>query len=238
MLLLLLCLLPPRPLLAEPVMRGFEAVYTLKRESLTIGQTVNTLSRDNTGRYVFESSTVPVGIAAMFVKDKIMERSLWTFHDNQPRPIEYLYDRSGGRKNRTVKLSFDWEKSIVTNVINDDPWQMKIEPGVQDKLLYQLAIAQELKQGKQHIQFQVADGGTTKTYEIGVQGEEPVATPLGNYQTIKVKRLNTNRSITIWFAKELEYLPVRIEYTGREGSHFIAQLKAVKFTNMPAMPVQ
>jgi len=56
----------------------------------------------------------------------------------------YFYERYGGRHNRQVKLIFNWKKLKVTNIINNDLWQMKVPEDTIDKLLYQLILMSDL----------------------------------------------------------------------------------------------
>lgn len=226
-LLTLLCLLfSYQTLAAAEGLKEFKAVYILKRGSLKIGETHRTFTKNDEGHYLFETKTFPTGLAAMFVKDRITENSIIDYKDNVIRPLSYLYERTGGKKERIVKLKFDWKKETVTNVINDDPWKMTIEPGTLDKLIYQIAVMQGLKTGQQKFNFQIADGGKIKHYEIGIVGEERASTPMGKFNAVKVVRLNKQKPLALWLAPELDYLPVRIEYTGRKGHKYKALLKS------------
>ena len=96
------------------------------------------------------------------------------------QPLEYLYQNINDDKVRNVKLLFDWNKNRVTNIINGDPWHMALSPGVQDKLLFQLKMMQDLKNGSQ-LKYSVADGGKIKEYIIENQGNETLEISLGRF---------------------------------------------------------
>ena len=207
---------------------NFSADYVLKRNGLSLGNATRSLRSIGNGRYVFESITYATGMIAWLVKDRIEERSTWTFSGGQLRPLEYKYDRYGGKKTRRVKLNFDWERRVVTNNIDGDPWRMDIPPNAQDKLLYQLAIMQDLKHGRTGLQYNIADGGRLKNYQFDILGEETVTTPLGRLKTIKLERLGDKRDTTVWCAPSLNYLPVRLEQQESDGSRLSMDIQSVK----------
>ncbi len=207
---------------------NFSAEYVLKRNGVSLGNATRSLRTAGEGRYIFESVTYATGMIAWFVKDRIEERSIWTFHEGQVRPLEYVYNRHGGKKARRVKLLFDWGRGVVTNNIDGDPWRMDIPAGTQDKLLHQLAIMQDLKKGRTDLQYNVADGGRLKNYRFEVLGEEMMNTPLGKFKTVKIERLDDKRDTIVWCAPALNYLPVRLEQQETDGSRLSMDIQSVK----------
>jgi len=167
------------------------------------------LYKNSKGNYVYESYSEPVGYARWFTDSTLLEKTEWNYHQQQLRPIKYSYDRSSSKKKRRVKLSFDWDRMRVTNDINNDPWSMKITEGTLDKLLYQLAVMQDLSAGKKTLEYQIADGGKLKTYRFSNLGEETLHTKLGTFKTIKLKRPG-KRDTILWCAEELNYLPIKL----------------------------
>ena len=51
---------------------------------------------------------------------------------------------------------------------------MAIEPGIHDKLSYQLQMPADIADGKTSLSYQVADGGRLQTYRFNVTGEDRV----------------------------------------------------------------
>ncbi len=192
----------------------FSARYVLKRGGFKVGEVRRTLTAAKDGSYIYESLSKPTGLATLFVKDRIFERSTWRYVSRHPRPESYLYERTGGRKERHVKLLFDWNKGIVTNIIDNDPWKMRIPDLAQDKLLYQLTLMRDLQQGKKRLVYDVADGGKLKTYRFEILGKETVKTALGTVTALKLHRRKKDKTITIWCAIDFNYLPVKIQQNG------------------------
>jgi len=205
----------------------FTAIYAVKAAGVTIGETRRELSRKN-GQYLFESITRPSGIAKLFTDGQVIERSHWQFFQDKPRPLQYTFFNSGSKKKRHVKLEFDWDKNRVINTINGEPWSMPLEHNTSDKLLYQLRIMQDLPTSAGSLRYPVADGGKLKYYNIEVLGTERIRTPLGVFTTTRLRYTKGSRKTTLWCAKELQYLPVRIEQRKGDDSPVTAVLTSVK----------
>lgn len=202
----------------EPWLAGFTAVYTVKKGSFTIGETKRTLTAKGENSYLFESVTRPMGLAKLLTNGQVIERSTWRFNpQGQQQPLEYTFFNNSEKKKRNVRLNFNWDKQTVTNTINGEPWKMPLVDGAQDKLLYQLLLMRELARGKTKFSYPVADGGKLKTYTLKILGTENIRTPLGRFETVRVLRVHGKRKTTLWCAKQLNYLPVRIEQ--RKGDH-------------------
>ncbi|NOX76728.1 MAG: DUF3108 domain-containing protein [Gammaproteobacteria bacterium] len=206
---------------------NFTAVYELKKSGITIGETKRTLRRE-TDHYVFESITRPKGIAKLFTSGKVIERSSWRFYQQKPRPLTYTFSNSGSKKNRNVKLAFNWAENTVINSITGKPWNMLLESGTQDKLLYQLRLMLDLPTRKPTLRYPIADGGKLKYYDIEIVGKEQIRTKLGSFDTIRLRRIKGSRTTTLWCAEQLAYLPVRIEQQKNDDSPVVAALTSVK----------
>lgn len=210
---------------AEPGLpESFSATYTLHKGPLTLAETTRKLHKNSNGHFVYESYSKPIGYARWFTDSTLLEKSEWVYHDNTLRPIRYSYDRNGSKRERHVKLNFDWNKMRVTNEINNEPWSMEIPNGTMDKLLYHLAVMHDLQQADLPLTYQVADGGTLKSYTFKELGRETLKTSLGTFNTIKLLRPG-RRDTTLWCAEELNYLPVKI-IQEEDGSKLTLKLKS------------
>ena len=209
----------------------FEATYSLSVGPLTLAEMTRKLYPKGDGTYIYESHSKPLGYARWFTKTTLVERSEWRYENQQLRPLTYSYDRSGDSdKERHVKLLFDWQNGQVTNIINKDPWKMELPAGTQDKLLYQLALVNDLQQGKRtKLEYNVADGGTAKITKFEIIGEERIKTSMGEFDTLKLQTIGT-RTTTLWCAKALNFLPVLIEQHDDRGS---AVLKLINLSGIP-----
>ena len=212
-------------------LRPFVAEYVLYAKNTQAARVTRSLTRLDDGTYEYRSETKTVGLISLFRKLHIIEASRLVLADDTLKPLSYRYNRTGHRKQRAVSIEFDGDAGKIKNTINGDVWYLPLEPGVLDKLLYQLTIMHDLQHGRTPAAYQIADGGRIKTYHFEKLGEEVVATPLGSFNTIKMlrHRPDNDRKSTFWCAPELDYLQVKVEHTEKNGSTTVAVIKSLRW---------
>ncbi|NKB36771.1 MAG: DUF3108 domain-containing protein [Gammaproteobacteria bacterium] len=208
----------------------FEAEYSILMKGAKIAKMNRKFTRTEDGIYQYYSETRTTGFISLFRKDHIIETSRWRFDDKKLTPIDYYYDHSGGKKSRKVKIAFDWQSNKITNSIDGSSWKMPTSPNVMDKLLYQLAIMYDLEAGKEELLYTVADGGKTKVYNFEILGDETIDTPIGKFETVKLERHkpNSRRKSTLWCAKNLGYLPIKVENIEKDGKVTTALINSLQ----------
>jgi hypothetical protein len=162
----------------------------------------------------YEAKTLTTGVLALFRDDKIEERSLFSLTPaGKIQPLEYSLDHTGSKKQKHVHITFDWPLKKAKNTA-DSPWELTIPEGTLDDQLYQIALMQDLQQGKRELSYTVADDGKIKVYSPTFVGEEKVRTDLGEFNTLKYERVSSDkkRRTTLWCAPVLHYLPVQVEH--------------------------
>jgi len=209
------------------------ASYHLYKGIVILAKTQRSFKRAKDNHFIFSSHTEPTGVGRILTSAKINERTLWTWKDHYPMPLEYSYVNSSEDNQRDVKLIFDWEKNKVTNIINGDPWTMDLVPRIQDKLLYQFSLMLELQKGAKQFSFYVADGGKMKNYIGKVVAEDVISTDLGKFHTVVVVREHGGKITKFWCAKDMHFLPVQIERTNKEGSTVTARIYDIKGMEIP-----
>lgn len=222
---LLGCLLGSLPARADSgLLPAFRATYTTAFDlGVPIsGEAVRQLRRTEDGHWLFTSEA-----AALMAG--ISETTRFDYHPSTPiKPLSYHYLRQVLGKRREARIEFDWTRRTATTVVKDRPWQMKIPPGAQDKLSYQLQLRLDLLAGKTAMTYSVADGGKLKQYRFKVTGEEEVDTPYGRFAAVRVMRdrgEDAERETLLWLAPELDYLIVRLEQTEADGKTYALLLK-------------
>ncbi|MCG8013470.1 MAG: DUF3108 domain-containing protein, partial [Candidatus Thiodiazotropha weberae] len=127
-------------------------------------------------------------------------------------PHRYTY-RDEDQQSENSEVSFDWQSALAATTSQGVTWSQPIGDATQDKLSQQLQVRLHLAQGNQQVSYQVADGGKVKTYHFQVVGEETVASSSDSYRCLRVERRKGDgeSDYTIWFARELGYLPIKIE---------------------------
>ena len=228
-------LLVKSALAADTLPDSFTATYAVNKGVITLAYITRSLKSLGNGEYQFESLSKPSALARMITDGDVLERSTWRMIDNYPRPEIYYYKNTTKRK-REVKLLFDWKSKKVTNIINGDPWKMELDPGVQDKLLYQLTLMLDLSRNEQKLEYQVADGGSIKVYSASIIGKKTIQTEVGKFDTVAVQRKSSSRTTTFWCAPRLDYLPIVIEHLTSSGGHLEARLIDIKGFNYTPPP--
>jgi len=220
-LILLLLVLPLTAALAkEPQINPFEVHYLINRNGLPLVNMERRLIKTETGIYRFEANSSPTKNISWLIKDRITEYSL--LQQNPLRPLQYRYERKGGRKSELIELEFDWQNNKARDVQHNPVTTTTIPAETTDKLLYQLQIMLDLAAGKRELKYTIVDKGKLHHYHYKFIGNEKLQLPIGDFETIVLHRDAGKRSTTIWCAPALNYLPVRIEHKEKDGSRMQA----------------
>ncbi len=210
----------------------FEVSYTLYTNDLKVGLMERKFTMLDKNNYLFHSVSKTTGLAAFFRKDRIVESSKWSYSDKGFMPLSYQYQHTGGKKDRFVDITFNWDNKQIVNKVNDSTWHMDLQTGILDKLLYQLTIMADLKNGKVPETYTIADGGKIKNYHFEHVADEVINTPLGELKAMKIERRkeNTDRKTWLWCAYDLDFLPIKVVITEKEGRLITARIKDFKKT--------
>jgi hypothetical protein len=219
----LIAALAAGPSCAAPATRfpdPFTAVYTLSTSGIPIATIERRLHHGTDGHFVFRSETRASGITLLFRKDHVIEESIWILVGEEPRPLTYTYRHTGHDTLRFQTVTFDWQRQLIDNREDKRRWRFPTAPHLLDKLLYQLAIMRDLQGGKPKLKYRFVDGGEIKTYRFANRGPEPLDTPLGSIETVKLERIvekNDTAKTTLWCARSWGYLPVRLDTQDKSG---------------------
>ncbi len=207
----------------------FTATYTLYAKGFSVGEGTRTLSHRKDGKWVFDTFAQTTGFVGFFKKISITERSIFTKDNGKIRPLKYIYKQKG-LKPRTNILSFYWSRKQARNTFNKQTKMIALKRGTLDRLLYQIKLMQDLKQGKRYLSYRIADKGKLKIYTPHLLGNERIDTGLGELNTIKYERRSSNskRRTIFWCAPTLHYLPVQVEHVEKNGDVFRLVLQSVK----------
>ena len=177
--------------------------------------------------------------AGMFVA-RLSEESVFLLEDDRLVPLTYRYQRRGlGRGRETIQL-FDWESGVVSGEHKDEPFTLPTEPGLLDQTTYQLALQRDLAAGKRDMTYRVVDGDDIDEYRFRVVGEDRVTTRVGQFDAVEVERVRdseSKRQTTLWFAKEWQYLLVRLNQTETDGQEYQIVLKEAVLDGEPVVGI-
>jgi hypothetical protein len=196
----------------EQLLKPFAATFSVKRNIIPLGKLELQLTLNEKGQYHYHAHTLPGKLVGWLSADEIIEESYGELKNGAIKPASYTFNDRGDEDER-AELKFDWPMGEVHTTSGGVTWSQSIVAGVQDRLSQQLSVRLDLAEGRKDISYQVADGGKLKRYRFLVEGEEEIDTPYGQMRCLRIKRSKESRKpdYTIWFAPELDYLPVKIE---------------------------
>jgi len=227
---LMLIFLSPASAIDSQPYPEFTAEYDARINGIPIAEASFSLHQLDNGDYVYQRKATSVGVASLFGKKVSTATSRWRFTNNWIQVLEYQSSDDDGDADDNLHLVFNWKTAHVKNVSTDDPWQTKMPVGTLDKLVMQLALLFELRDGSTEFQYPVAHEGRIKQYRFKQTGKEKIELPMGEYNTLIVERLDDDRDKTIiWSVPELNYFPVRFLKHKKSGVKIELSLRKVKF---------
>jgi Protein of unknown function (DUF3108) len=216
-------------LLALPVVQAadlqpYSASYTADWKQLPMsgGTAERSLTKSDSGTWTLSFK------ASMMIAN-LSEVSTLKVDKGALLPQTYSFERGGLGKSKKVDMTFDWASKMVTGTDRDKPFNVPLNTGMLDKSTYQLALQNDVAAGKKSMSYQVVDGNDVDTYDFRVLGAEKVATKAGQIDAIKVERVRdptqSKRITVLWFAKDWDYLLVRLQQVENDGKEYNIMLQ-------------
>lgn len=207
---------------AAPAPASFETSYNAKLYGFNITAT-SRLSPLPNGNYEYYFNA-----DSMVGKVTEMTEVSWNVKEQRIIPQHYIYQRKGLGKDRDDELLFDWAANKVTNIKNSQSQALDAAKHFQDGLSYQIQLSQDLIAGKKQFEYSITNGRKIKQYKFEIVGEEVLTTPLGDVKSVKVKRTRDNDELVTyaWFAKDFQYLLVRLQQEENGSAYTIYISKA------------
>jgi hypothetical protein len=201
---------------------SFENKYTAKLYGFSIDVTSRLSARGDNDYELYFDVNASLGRVTEVSQFK------WNTKEHFAIPMQYTYKRTGLGKNRDQGLNFDWTKNEVTSLQNDTRMELDASKKIQDSLSYQLQLRQDLMAGKKNFSYLITNGKKNKEYKFEIVGEEVLDTPLGKVTAVKIRRVQTNdeRETYAWFAKDFQYLLVRLQQEENGSAYTIYISKA------------
>lgn len=208
----------------------FVAQYDSMANGFSVGSVTISLQRDGKDKYLYKQESRSRGIAALFGNNKSVESSLWRLDDGRIKVLEYRSKRKGGDDDDNAHLLYDWDNGTVKNTGAGEHWEIPLPEKALDRLVMQLAMLFELRDGKTEFNYQVPRQGHIKKYSFILLGEDEIELTSGMYKTLKVGRTNDDRDQSwIWSAPELDYFPIRFLKKKQSGLKIELVLRKLDF---------
>ncbi len=191
----------------------FKMRYRVLRGGWHLGNATFTLRPAESGTWLFESNANASGIASLFVHSSFSEKSHFTLHAGELRPLRYRYTDSGNA-GHDESIEFDWVENLAYDTKDKKNHRVAIQPGILDRLSAQLFLSRQLSLGlKLPDTISIAKDGKIKHYHFKRKGKDLLATPAGDFDTVIVMREDpkSKRRTIFWLAPKYQWLPVKIQ---------------------------
>lgn len=188
---------------------AFSAEYRLEKKGFSIGRINMSLQqKDNIWQY--RTHAEPYGITALFSSDEITETASIRLEGDRVVPYQFHAERISKGKTESIQINYDYERKIATLQLDNTQLQIELNTAHYDSQSLQTILMLDLKNNHLKEHYHVIEKDEVKDYQLQIEGEETLATPLGNIKTLKLARNRDNRKTVTWYAIELNYLPVQL----------------------------
>lgn len=210
---------------AAPAPTPSDATYLLTRGMMTLGEARFQLTQQqdpNCWRYEYRAK--PSGLARLFIGE-VTERSDFCMADGKVLSQNFDFRRADKPKD-DFSLRFNWTDGVVRSSAGE---MRPLETGMVDRLAMQIAVqnwvvARAGEPGPEEFSVTKVEDERAKTYRFRIMAREKVETPAGNFETVRVERVNDKKKSTVfWLAPAKGYMAVRVQQT-KDGDE---QLKMV-----------
>ena len=229
--LVLLALGPAGAAAAEPALPTYTAVYRVQYNGRDAGTSEFSVSYDAAREvYTFRSRTTVKGLMLRLASpNPIVEHSEFVVRGGHIQPLVFRYEDGSRKAEDNFRAVFDWEAGTAL-IEGSARAEIDLVPGVLDRGSMQVAVMRDMAAGKLPGPYLLADEDSLKTYEYTLLGGEHLQTPLGELATLRYRqqRQGSSRSLALWAAPALQYLPARIEQRRGDETRAVFILESVQ----------
>lgn len=206
----------------------FTAEYVIEKGFVELGRATRTFKKTPNGTYLYVSDSHATGIASLFVRERVVQTTEFSMEGGQARPLTYKYENNKGLR---VNQTYDWKNKRVHSVRNDEVYDYDIPSNTHDQNIYQFNLMLDLATGKRDMVYPMAENKRLEQYDIRFLGEKVLDTHFGKQPVLVTRSQHKSETTTVWSAKSLYFLPVRID---REESSISFTARLVSLTGIPA----
>lgn len=214
--------------------RPFDASYIGRVSGAKVEVTSSLRRAPGNQAYVYKRSSTPRGFARMFRRHGVAECAAIETDGDQffPRIYDYLDGKGGGKSSR---IEFDWGQKTARSSYKGNDVELELNGHPLDQLSEELWVRALLGASTEIPDLGIIqrNGLHTVTYEF--IAEEKIAVEVGNYKTVRLRRRrgNSSRTTDYWYARELNWLPVKIERRRKGKSQGTATLRSLNWIEPP-----
>ena len=203
-----ICLFTPLSPQALELLQSYSASYKLSTRNIKIGLIEQKFAREKNGDYLFLSTLSTAGVGKLVSSLSRTQVSAGNFIDGQVVPKSYSLQAQ--RDDRSYELA---DLGTANNGVRSS-----LKPTLFDELSYQAQMRADLLNEINNYEYLVQKKHKQKLYAFRHEKTELIPTKLGAFMCKKMVRKinNPGKSVKIWFAENLNYIPVKIELLSKQ----------------------
>lgn len=206
----------------------YTATYRAQRFGMAVIGEIS-LKRSNDTLY-YQADLRPAGLLTLARDDEITEKTRIHITPMGLRSSYYFYSHISSRRERITEVYFDWQQKKLSGTHRGRAFNFELVDGMMDRFALQIALINDVVAGRKKVSRTILNRDRIVSYEFTRGDEQTIRTPLGVIRAIEMKRYNEARdmSVSIWFAPDLHYIPVRVEQE-ENNERFVLNIEAVEF---------
>lgn len=210
---------------AAPV-EPFEARFEVSRNGKLAGEARVALLELDGGRWEWTTRTRGTRGLAALANLEVDERTVFRWNDGCPELIESSYDQRAAWTSRKRSLRVDAASGTIASFDGKRLHTLAFAPCTIDVHLSIVALMAALSRGDEAPVFRVATRDEIESHAYARSPAAAVDTPRGVMQAVRAERIreHSRRRSAFWFASELDWLPVRVEYADAKGERIELRL--------------
>ncbi len=193
----------------ESLPAPFTAVYKVRALGLSGETTMQFAAAEEPGLYVFRTEARPKGLAKLLA-DEQTECSRFRYESGEFLPL--VYDEND--RDRPSRIRFDWPSGAAQSRYREATVTLDLDPGTLDRATEQIVVMHDLAAAEPELgPYRTIERNEYRDIEYRSEGTEEIGTPVGRYDTVRFRRqrVGSSRSVLVWFAPALDWMPVKIE---------------------------
>jgi hypothetical protein len=228
-LLLALAALSPPGALAASVLAPFEASYAWIWHGATVAISTLRLEQGEADTWVYSSNSEPRGLGNLYPLRPKMQ-SVLRVGDEGVQPLSYRATDGSAANTRGADVHFDWDSAHASGTYEAVSLDLPLKSGVQDDLSIQIALLVALRQGHAPGVLSLIDKNSIRDYSYSREGEETIATQLGQMQTVVYASHHEGspRVTRFWCAPSKGFLPVRIQQKRLDSVEWTMEIQTLQ----------
>jgi hypothetical protein len=214
--------------------RDYSAIYKVLRNDKELAAVTVNLSHQQDVWKLHGYSHDTRGIAR-FLNMKGTQTTTGKWKEGQFRPDKYSYSASLIGFKRTWDAFFDWQNATIKIQDKHGEIQLPMHGDAIDPFSLSLNLSSQLVGNSNQMSAKVVDDDEIKTHVYRAEPQVRIDSPLGCLNTTLVTRVreNSKRISLGWYARDYQYIPVRIQHKNKKGSQLELMIVSLEVEGVP-----